>query len=79
MKTLSELESILNTYQSGPIVHVAARELLAWVKAYRKLAIELQGDITQEFTGEFGKQSDLKDIEIVDKEAARMVEGKDGR
>lgn len=35
MRTLEELESILATYQGGPILPVAAKELLAKYKALR--------------------------------------------
>lgn len=35
MRTLSELESILTTYSSGPILPVAAKELLLKYKALR--------------------------------------------
>lgn len=36
MRNMNELESIINTYSSGPILPIAAKELLLKYKALRK-------------------------------------------
>lgn len=71
MKSLEELEQIVNTYSGGPILSVAAKELVKLCKAYREFGCQAY------LKGRERKHVLVSDEELyrrIDAEARRVAE-----
>jgi len=71
VKSIPELKEILANHDTGPIVKMAAKDLLKWCEAYREVAIGASA------LDDYGNRRSLEKVTSeVDEEARKIAEGK---